>query len=103
MNQQDSFQTACFVFYETCFPLYNSSQSTGRLKVLYVFSPTQTYSDHQIAPSWRCAFEHAGGRCAETRFPDCEIDMLVYAGTEQLIADNPQIAQILTIDRNWRS
>ena len=28
--------------------------------------------------------------------------MLVYAGTEQLIADNPQIAQILTIDRNWK-
>ena len=38
----------------------------------------------------------------KTRFPDCEIDMLVYAGTEQLIADNPQIAQIFTIDRNWK-
>ena len=47
-------------------------------------------------------FWHACGRCAETRFPDCEIDMLVYAGTEQLIADNPQIAQIFTIDRNWK-
>ena len=46
MNQQDSFQTACFVFYETCFPLYNSSQSTGRLKVSYVFIPTQTHPDH---------------------------------------------------------
>ena len=33
----------------------------------------------------------------KTRFPDCEIDMLVYAGTEQLIADNPQIAQILPL------
>lgn len=38
----------------------------------------------------------------KTRFPNCEIDMLVYAGTEQLIADNPQIAQIFTIDRNWK-
>ena len=38
----------------------------------------------------------------KTRFPDCEIDMLVYAGTGQLIADNPQIAQIFTIDRNWK-
>ena len=38
----------------------------------------------------------------KTRFPDCEIDMLVYAGTEQLIADNPQITQIFTIDRNWK-
>lgn len=38
----------------------------------------------------------------KTHFPDCEIDMLVYAGTGQLIADNPQIAQIFTIDRNWK-
>ena len=40
----------------------------------------------------------------KTRFPDCEIDMLVYAGTEQLIADNPQITQILPlieIGRSW--
>ena len=72
MNQQDSFQTACFVFYETCFPLYNSSQSTGRLKVLYVFSPTQTYSDHQIAPSWRCALSTPVVDALKTRFPDCE-------------------------------
>ena len=30
----------------------------------------------------------------KTRFPDCEIDMLVYAGTEQLIAGNQRFVAV---------
>ena len=62
----------------------------------------KTYSDHQIAPSCDVLLSTPVVDALKTRFPDCEIDMLVYAGTEQLIADNPQIAQIFTIDRNWK-
>ena len=36
------------------------------------------------------------------RFPDCEVDMLVYRETADIILDNPQIAQIFTVDRQWK-
>ncbi|MCP1659145.1 putative lipopolysaccharide heptosyltransferase III [Neisseria perflava] len=36
------------------------------------------------------------------RFPDCEVDMLVYQETADIIRDNSQIAQIFTIDRQWK-
>ncbi|QEY24333.1 putative lipopolysaccharide heptosyltransferase III [Neisseria animalis] len=36
------------------------------------------------------------------RFPDCEIDMLVYRETADIIRDNPLITQIFTIDRDWK-
>ncbi|ASK27600.1 putative lipopolysaccharide heptosyltransferase III [Neisseria chenwenguii] len=35
-------------------------------------------------------------------FPDCEIDMLVYSETADIIRDNNQFAQIFTIDRQWK-
>lgn len=38
----------------------------------------------------------------KTRFPDCEIDMLVYRETADIISDNPEIAEIFTIDRSWK-
>lgn len=38
----------------------------------------------------------------KTRFPDCEIDMLVYRETTDIISDNPEIAEIFTIDRSWK-
>ncbi|MDO4640449.1 MAG: putative lipopolysaccharide heptosyltransferase III [Neisseria sp.] len=34
--------------------------------------------------------------------PDCSIDMLVYKGMEDVVTDNPLIARIHTIDRNWK-
>lgn len=36
------------------------------------------------------------------RFPDCEIDMLVYAETADVIRDNRRISHIFTIDRKWK-
>jgi heptosyltransferase-3 len=33
-------------------------------------------------------------------FPDASIDMLVFSGTEGMLAGNPDIAQVLTISRN---
>lgn len=36
------------------------------------------------------------------RFPDCEVDMLVYAETADMVRDNPQISEIFTIDRQWK-
>ncbi|WP_066079069.1 putative lipopolysaccharide heptosyltransferase III [Bergeriella denitrificans] len=36
------------------------------------------------------------------RFPDCEVDMLVYQETADIIRDNPHIAQIFTVDRQWK-
>ena len=35
-------------------------------------------------------------------FPECEVDMLVYQETADIIRDNPQISQIFTIDRQWK-
>ena len=35
------------------------------------------------------------------KFPDCEVDMLVYAATD-VILDNRQISNIFTIDREWK-
>ncbi len=35
-------------------------------------------------------------------FPECEVDMLVYQETADIIRDNPQIARIFTIDRQWK-
>lgn len=36
------------------------------------------------------------------RFPDCDVDMLVYAETADMVCDHPQISEILTIDRQWK-
>lgn len=36
------------------------------------------------------------------KFPDCEVDMLVYAATTDVILDNRQISNIFTIDREWK-
>ncbi|ULJ59833.1 putative lipopolysaccharide heptosyltransferase III [Wielerella bovis] len=35
-------------------------------------------------------------------YPDCEVDMLVYAETADIIRENSQINQIFIIDRNWK-
>jgi heptosyltransferase-3 len=35
--------------------------------------------------------------------PDCEIDALVYADTAPMLADHPAIAQLFTVDRNWKT
>lgn len=35
--------------------------------------------------------------------PGCEVDALVYADTAPMLADHPAIAQIHTIDRNWKT
>ena len=34
--------------------------------------------------------------------PDCAVDMLVYKGMEDIVADNPLIRRVLTVDRNWK-
>ena len=34
--------------------------------------------------------------------PDCAVDMLVYKGMEDIVADNPFIRRVLTVDRNWK-
>lgn len=36
------------------------------------------------------------------RFPACEVDMLVYRETADIIHDNPDISQIFTVDRTWK-
>lgn len=36
------------------------------------------------------------------RFPDCEVDMLVYRETADIIRDNPEIARIFSVDRSWK-
>ena len=36
------------------------------------------------------------------KFPDCEVDMLVYAATTDVILDNRQISNIFTIDPEWK-
>lgn len=38
----------------------------------------------------------------KSRYPDCEIDMLVYGETADMLRDNPQIAEIFTVDRSWK-
>ncbi|UOO81657.1 putative lipopolysaccharide heptosyltransferase III [Uruburuella testudinis] len=35
-------------------------------------------------------------------YPDCEIDMLVYAATADVISDNLQLRRIFCIDRQWK-
>ncbi|MDO4878712.1 MAG: putative lipopolysaccharide heptosyltransferase III, partial [Neisseria sp.] len=34
--------------------------------------------------------------------PDCEVDMLVYRGMEDVVADNPLIGRVFTIGRDWK-
>lgn len=34
--------------------------------------------------------------------PGCAVDMLVYKGMEDIVADNPLIRRVLTVDRNWK-
>ena len=34
--------------------------------------------------------------------PDCAVDMLVYKGMEDIVADHPLIRRVLTVDRNWK-
>ncbi|PSJ79553.1 putative lipopolysaccharide heptosyltransferase III [Neisseria iguanae] len=36
------------------------------------------------------------------RFPDCEVDMLVYQETADIIRDNPDILNIFSVDRSWK-
>lgn len=36
------------------------------------------------------------------RFPHCEVDMLVYRETVDIVLDNPQITRIFSIDRQWK-
>ena len=35
-------------------------------------------------------------------YPDCIIDMLVYAETTDIIQDNSQINRIFVVDRQWK-
>ncbi|OSI08011.1 putative lipopolysaccharide heptosyltransferase III [Neisseria animaloris] len=35
-------------------------------------------------------------------FPDCEVDMLVYQETADMVRNNRQLRRIFTIDRNWK-
>lgn len=36
------------------------------------------------------------------RFPACEVDMLVYQETADIIRDNPEITHIFSVDRTWK-
>ncbi len=35
-------------------------------------------------------------------WPDCEIDMLVYAATADVLRDNRQLRRVFGIDRQWK-
>jgi heptosyltransferase-3 len=38
----------------------------------------------------------------KSHYPDLEIDALIYSDTRMMLEDNPDIAQIHCIDRNWK-